>query len=95
MLGGFLFLAVALPVGVKFAHRNLRAEAEAAARGSLEPLRIEDLRTGHVGFLDPLELECLAWATKDELAPLLDPAATRWKSVTGDDLELPGDAPAN
>jgi hypothetical protein len=58
-------------------------------------LRIEDLRTGHVGFLDPLELECLAWTTKDELAPLLDPAATRWKSVTGDDLELRGDAPAN
>lgn len=58
-------------------------------------LRIEDLRTGHVGFLDPLELECLAWATKDELAPLLDPAATRWKAVTGDDLDLPGDGPAN
>jgi hypothetical protein len=45
-------------------------------------LRIEDLKTGHIGYLDPLELESLAWATKGELAPLLDPGASRWKAIS-------------
>ena len=48
-------------------------------------LRIEDLRSGKVGFLDPLELETLAWATKDQLVPLLDPSALRWRSTMFDD----------
>jgi hypothetical protein len=44
-------------------------------------LRIHDLHSGHVGYLDPLELETLAWMAKDDLAPLLDPSATRWKTI--------------
>ena len=48
-------------------------------------LRIEDLRSGVVGYLDPLELETLAWATKDQLAPLMDPSALRWRTSTPDD----------
>ena len=43
-------------------------------------LMIQDLRTGKVGYLDPLELECLAWANHRDLAPLLHPSLTRWKS---------------
>jgi hypothetical protein len=73
VLGGFLFLAVALPVGVKFAHRNLRAEAEAAARGSLEPLRVEDLRRGKQGD-DPGPWLVLAATTKPRWS--LDDLAT-------------------
>lgn len=42
-------------------------------------LRIEDLKTGHVGFLDPLELETLAWLPEGGLHPLLDPSAHRWR----------------
>jgi hypothetical protein len=43
-------------------------------------LRLEDLRTGRVGFLDALELESLAWSQHSDLAPLLDPNLTRWAS---------------
>jgi hypothetical protein len=42
-------------------------------------LRIEDLRTGHIGFLDPLELETLAWLPEGALHGLLDPSLHRWR----------------
>jgi hypothetical protein len=42
-------------------------------------LRIEDLRTGHVGFLDALELETLAWLPGGALHRLLDPSLHRWR----------------
>jgi hypothetical protein len=42
-------------------------------------LRIEDLRTGHVGFLDALELETLAWLPEGGLNKLLDPSLHRWR----------------
>jgi hypothetical protein len=42
-------------------------------------LRIEDLRTGHVGFLDALELETLAWLPDGGLHKLLDPSLLRWR----------------
>jgi len=42
-------------------------------------LRIEDLKTGHVGFLDALELETLAWLPEGALHGLLDPSAHRWR----------------
>jgi hypothetical protein len=42
-------------------------------------LRIEDLRTGHVGYLDALELETLAWLPPGALEPLLDPSRHRWR----------------
>ena len=50
-------------------------------------LRVVDLKTGKSGYLDPLELESLAWATKDELVPLMDPAASRWRSISREDLD--------
>jgi hypothetical protein len=43
-------------------------------------LRVEDLRTGHVGFLDPLELETLAWLPEGGLHKLLDPSLHRWRA---------------
>jgi hypothetical protein len=42
-------------------------------------LRIEDLHTGHVGFLDPLELETLAWLPAGALHRFLDPSLHRWR----------------
>jgi hypothetical protein len=42
-------------------------------------LRIEDLRTGQVGFLDALELETLAWLPEGGLHKLLDPSLLRWR----------------
>ena len=50
-------------------------------------LKIVDLRTGHVGYLDPFELETLSWIDKDALAPFFDPSRTRWKSIEPGDLE--------
>jgi hypothetical protein len=42
-------------------------------------LRIEDLKTGHVGFLDALELETLAWLPEGALHKFLDPSFHRWR----------------
>lgn len=50
-------------------------------------LRITDLRTGHVGYLDPFELETLSWLEKDALAPFFDPSRARWKTILPGDLD--------
>jgi hypothetical protein len=42
-------------------------------------LRIEDLKTGQVGFLDALELETLAWLPEGALHKFLDPSFHRWR----------------
>lgn len=52
-------------------------------------LKIVDLKTGHVGYLDPFELETLAWVRKDELARFFDPSATRWRTIDPDLLVEP------
>lgn len=41
-------------------------------------LRLEDLRTGRVRFLDALELETIVWLRDEHLASLLDPSSDRW-----------------
>ncbi|MDX8153752.1 hypothetical protein SK069_19300 [Patulibacter brassicae] len=48
-------------------------------RGNGPRLRIEDLRTGQVGYLDPLELETLAWLPEGALHKFLDPSFHRWR----------------
>jgi hypothetical protein len=42
-------------------------------------LRLQDLRTGRVRFLDALELETIIWLPNDKLNKLLDPSADRWR----------------
>ena len=42
-------------------------------------LRIEDLRTGRVRYLDALELETLVWLPDGRLEELLDPSHDRWR----------------
>jgi hypothetical protein len=52
-------------------------------------LKIEDLKTGQIGFLDPLELETLAWLPEGGLHKLLDPSLLRWRdpNQTSDQAE--------
>lgn len=47
--------------------------------GNGSRLRIEDLKTGRVGYLDALELETLAWLPEGGLHKLLDPSLVRWR----------------
>ena len=42
-------------------------------------LRLEDLRTGRVRYLDALELETIVWLRDEHLNRLLDPSADRWR----------------
>lgn len=43
-------------------------------------LRLEDLKTGRMRFLDALELETLIWVTDQRIDALLDPSADRWNT---------------
>jgi hypothetical protein len=47
--------------------------------GNSPRLRLEDLRTGRVRYLDALELETIVWLPAGKLAQLLDPSADRWR----------------
>ena len=53
------------------------------AAGNSPRLRIEDQKTGHVGFLDALELETLAWLPDGALQKFLDPSFHRWSEPSG------------
>ncbi|MDD7938393.1 hypothetical protein PHK61_08170 [Actinomycetospora lutea] len=44
-------------------------------------LRLEDLRTGTVRFLDALELESIVWAPESWMRALLDPSQHRWRDA--------------
>lgn len=44
-------------------------------------LRLEDLHTGDVRFLDALELETLVHLPEGHLRQLLDPSADRWRDA--------------
>lgn len=59
---------------------HVRITKDSSANG--DRLMIQDIRTGKVGYLDPLELECLAWSNHEDLKDLLDPSLTRWKPGT-------------
>lgn len=54
-------------------------ELELDERGNGPRLKVEDVKTGHVGYLDALELETLAWLPEGALHPLLDPSALRYR----------------
>jgi hypothetical protein len=50
--------------------------------GNSPRLRLEDLRTGRVRYLDALELETIVWLPQDQLSSLMDPSSTRWRGDT-------------
>ncbi|MFT4263843.1 MAG: hypothetical protein QM572_10720 [Nocardioides sp.] len=62
-------------VGSEFAEISVDVDA----CGNSTRLRIEDLRTGRVRFLDALELEAIVWLADGHLVELLDPSADRWR----------------
>ncbi|MBI3214195.1 MAG: hypothetical protein HYZ38_10265 [Mycobacterium sp.] len=47
--------------------------------GNSPRLRLEDLRTGRVRYLDALELETIVWLPDGKMTQLLDPSADRWR----------------
>ena len=50
--------------------------------GNSPRLRLEDLRSGRVRFLDALELETIIWLSDERLTALLDPSDGRWRGDT-------------
>ncbi len=73
-------LAVATELTSEFAAVSLSIDHD----GNGPRLRIEDLKTGRVGYLDPLELETLAWLPEGGLHKLLDPSLLRWRDPSPD-----------
>lgn len=62
-------------IGSEFAEVSVSIDAH----GNSPRLRLEDLRTGRVRFLDALELETIIWLAEERLTSLLDPSADRWR----------------
>ncbi|GAA5129657.1 hypothetical protein [Haloechinothrix salitolerans] len=62
-------------VGSEFAEVSVTIDEA----GNGPRLRMEDLRTGRVRFLDALELEAIVWLPEGHLRQLLDPSADRWR----------------
>lgn len=62
-------------VGSEFAEVAVAFDVQ----GNSTRLRLEDMRTGRVRFLDALELETIAWLSDERLSSLLDPSADRWR----------------
>ncbi|HEY2832953.1 MAG TPA: hypothetical protein VGJ14_11060 [Sporichthyaceae bacterium] len=44
-------------------------------------LRIEDMSSDRVGYVDALILEALCWASDEHLRTLLDPSSERWREA--------------
>ena len=62
-------------IGSEFAEVSVGFDTE----GNSPRLRLEDLRSGRVRYLDALELETLIWLSEGNLTKLLDPSAGRWR----------------
>ncbi|WP_078293261.1 hypothetical protein [Mycobacterium sp. D16R24] len=62
-------------IGSEFAEVAVSIDSQ----GNSPRLRLEDLRTGRVRFLDALELETIIWLPDSGLDSLLDPSAHRWR----------------
>lgn len=62
-------------IGSEFAEVSVTFDVQ----GNSPRLRLEDLRTGRVRFLDALELETIIWLSQERLTELLDPSANRWR----------------
>jgi hypothetical protein len=62
-------------IGSEFAQVSVSFDTD----GNSPRLRLTDLRTGRVRYLDALELETIIWLREDRLTGLLDPSAGRWR----------------
>jgi hypothetical protein len=62
-------------IGSEFAQVSVNFDTA----GNSPRLRLEDLRTGRLRYLDALELETLVWLSQEHLTVLLDPSSDRWR----------------
>ncbi|WP_331456856.1 hypothetical protein [Gordonia sp. HS-NH1] len=62
-------------VGSEFAEVSVNIDSQ----GNSQRLRLEDLRTGRVRYLDALEIETIIWLDDGHLTTLLDPSSDRWR----------------
>ncbi|WP_309148657.1 MULTISPECIES: hypothetical protein [Gordonia] len=62
-------------VGSEFAEVSVNIDSQ----GNSQRLRLEDLRTGRVRYLDALEIETIIWLDEGHLTTLLDPSSDRWR----------------
>jgi len=62
-------------VGSEFAEVSVDVDTE----GNSARLRLTDMRTARVRYLDALELETIIWLADGHLTELLDPSADRWR----------------
>lgn len=62
-------------VGSEFAQVSVNFDTA----GNSPRLRLEDLRSGRVRYLDALELETIIWLAEERLTALIDPSAGRWR----------------
>jgi hypothetical protein len=62
-------------VGSEFAQVSVNFDTA----GNTPRLRLEDLRSGRVRYLDALELETIIWIPEERLTALMDPSAGRWR----------------
>lgn len=62
-------------IGSEFA--EVAVSVDGTANGGR--LRLQDMHTGRVRFLDALELEAIVWLPDEHLSALLDPSADRWR----------------
>jgi hypothetical protein len=69
-------------VGSEFAQVSVRFDVD----GNAPRLRLEDLHSGRVRYLDALELETIVWLPQERLTDLLDPSHSRWRG----EAEEPG-----
>jgi hypothetical protein len=62
-------------IGNEFAQVSVNFDTSA----NTPRLRLEDLRSGRVRYLDALELETIIWLAEERLTTLMDPSAGRWR----------------
>lgn len=62
-------------IGSEFAQIAVDFDTE----GNAPRLRLKDLRSGRVRYLDALELEAIIWLSEEGLTALMDPSAARWR----------------
>jgi hypothetical protein len=62
-------------VSNEFASVSVRFDVD----GNSPRLRLEDLRSGRVRYLDALELETIIWLAEERVTAMLDPSHSRWR----------------
>jgi hypothetical protein len=72
-------------IGSEFAQISVAFDTS----GNAPRLRLQDLRTGRVRYLDALELESIIWLPDEQMATLLDPSHSRWRGEAADEPGSP------